>query len=162
MEIDFLKYGSFLLAIITAAKGIWEYSKAQKFKKIELLDKLINEFESDRTLLARQLLDDFWIEDNSGNIIKYSNLSHVLRNHRPDGISDEIEREVRASFDKLFDFLSKLHYLLYLGLINKKDLYYFEYYLSKIFESEACINYAKTYGSAGILKLYRNEIGKNY
>lgn len=153
-----IKWISLTIATIASIKGLLEYSKAQKYKKIEHLENLIKEFEDEKTKLARDLLDDFWLEDIKGKVIKYGNLSHVLRFHRPDGVIDKVEQEVRASFDKLLDFFSKLQYLRKLNLISTKDLYYFEYYLKKIFNNEAVMKYAEMYGYLMVKELKKDII----
>jgi hypothetical protein len=147
---DIIALITLFLGVLTLVKGVIEYGKAQKYKKIELLESLISQFESEATENARLLLDDFWFNNSKGEVIKRQNLDIVLRNHKPDGISDEIEIEVRHSFDKLFDFFSKLDYLVRLNLISINDLYYFEYYLDKVFKNKACMDYAKLYGYRSI------------
>ena len=155
---DFFDFITFLLGIGTAIFGIFQYRNGQKVKKIELLENLIKEFENNGTYIARQLLDDFWFFTENHSKISRQNLEITLRDHRPDGINDQTEIQVRESFDKLFNFFSKLNYLLQLKLLKPSDLYYFEYYLKKIFRSDACLNYCELYGYSGILHLKKIKI----
>ena len=142
---QFIKYITAIIALVGAIKGIIEYSKSQKYKKIEMLERLITEFGNSDKKIAKDLLDDFWMKDKKDKIICYSNLEIVLRNHKESGVSDIVELDARESFDKLFDFFSKLDYLIQLKLISKRDLYYFEYYIEKTVANNGCMNYAEIY-----------------
>jgi hypothetical protein len=147
-----LKVVGLIVAIVVAFKGVIEYSNSQKIKKFEILNKLIEEFEHKKTELARLILDEFSVEQGKEKVYK-SDLRETLRNHKDKIIPYGIETEVRESFDKLLDFYSKLDYMIMLGLLKKRDLFYFRYFLKKIIEDEAIMNYVKIYGYSSISRL---------
>jgi hypothetical protein len=147
-----LKVVGLIVAIVVAFKGVIEYSNSQKIKKFEILNKLIEEFEHKKTELARLILDEFSVEQGKEKVYK-SDLRETLRNHKDKIIPYGIETEVRESFDKLLDFYSKLDYMIMLGLLKKRDLFYFRYFLKKIVEDEAIMNYVKIYGYSSISRL---------
>jgi hypothetical protein len=147
-----LKVVGLIVAIVVAFKGVIEYSNSQKIKKFEILNKFIEEFEHKKTELARLILDEFSVEQGKEKVYK-SDLRETLRNHKDKIIPYGIETEVRESFDKLLDFYSKLDYMIMLGLLKKRDLFYFRYFLKKIVEDEAIMNYVKIYGYSSISRL---------
>lgn len=55
------------------------------------------------------------------------------------------EKEIRASFDALLEFFSKLEYLRMIGLILQEDLSYFQYYIKKASDDPAVCKYVKDY-----------------
>lgn len=85
-------------------------------------------------------------------------LDQILRNHIISPILDEGENVIRQSFDALLDFFGKLGYLLFIGLIKKDELLYFQYYLKEMVspyhdshdpahpKENPVISYSKTYG----------------
>lgn len=146
-----------VVALIAIVWGILEYRNAQKLKRKQILFKLVHEFDySSEMYLAQRILDDF-------NVVEYfrerkikfrhreayyfaSNLKRLLRDHKKIPIEDPGERAIRDSFDALLEFFGKLEYLLEVGLIEKKELLYFQYFLDKCQASDAVMKYVKTYG----------------
>jgi hypothetical protein len=149
-----IKTTTLVVSFVIALKGLFEYSKSQKVKKFEILNKLIDEFEHTKTEVARLILDEFSVEGDNGKVYK-RDLQETLRNHKDKLIPFGIETEVRESFDKLLDFYSKLEYMLMLGLLNKNDLFYFQYCLQKIFDDKAILKYCEIYGYTAIFRLKR-------
>lgn len=127
--------------------------------------------------IAKEILDDCVYEDpeeilyDSGilkeneNKIKelekpisyYSkgHLDHILRGHFDSEITDTGELKIRDSFDSFLEFYGKLGYLLHVGLIQQKELSFFDYF-ERIFRNDiptiqnesndnAVIHYVKVY-----------------
>jgi hypothetical protein len=55
----FLQIGAFVVAIGTLWKGLSEYMKNNGFKRAEILEKLIEKFNSKDKLVAKNILEDF-------------------------------------------------------------------------------------------------------
>jgi hypothetical protein len=53
-----------LITLIGFIKGLVEFSKANRIKRAEFLEKLILEFDDKKMFLAKRILDDFWIDIN--------------------------------------------------------------------------------------------------
>jgi hypothetical protein len=72
-------------------------------------------------------------------------LNEILRDHRSRDVTAPEEIAIRMSFDYLLDFFAKLEYLLSMGLIKKREIEYFNYYIRKTAENSAVVNYARIY-----------------
>jgi len=167
-----------------------EYRKSNRIKRSEFLEKLITEFNEEKTYAAKKLLDDFWFDDTLQNHHELKEMSAkefiergsgkkkiglsrhlkiVLRDHKDspeqtEGISP-VEQVVRESFDQLLDFFTKLDYYLSLKLISKKELSYFEYYINCCNEKAegGVMIYAKAYGYMSLFRLlYVMNLDKKY
>jgi hypothetical protein len=60
-------------------------------------------------------------------------------------IRDKGENEIRESFDAFLDFFGKLGYLLDIGVISKKEISFFLYFIRKTIDDKAIINYVDVY-----------------
>lgn len=70
---------------------------------------------------------------------KTLNLRKHLRYHKSpkaDPATDIRERAVRRSFDSMIYFFFKLQYLHRIRLLDKKELYYFRYYMNLAFQDK--------------------------
>jgi hypothetical protein len=135
-----ISVATLILAYIIYKKGIIEYHDTNKTKRAEFLEKLIESFNADSLTIAKQTLDDFVFPTG----LKFTsetyyslpcvNFVQTLRDHTKtvDGITDDTELQIRASFSALLDFFSKLSYYLSNELITKKELGYFKYYIDRI------------------------------
>ena len=160
-----------LLTFITFVKGLIEYSRNNKIKRAEFLEKLIEQFNEPNTYLARRVLDDFWIgkevspEMSDKQLIQKGNeeseqgrkdfsIKELLRDHKLKSVPNPVEQRARQSFDDLLDFFTKLDYYLTLKLISKSELYYFGYYIKqRAYKKGAVLEYAKTYGYPALRRL---------
>ncbi len=148
----------------TAIFGLITYREGQKLNRKDLIIPLINEFDSSEDLfLAKALLDDFTCNvppwDTKSEILKglfnmsdddfkyydRTKLPQFLRIHRDkhgnvyekvEKITSLKERAVRRSFDSMVYFFFKLQYLYGLGLLSKKDLFYFLLYMILAFPKD--------------------------
>lgn len=124
--------------------GRFEYQKTIKIKRAEFLDNLISEFLDKDTEIARSMLDDYvYVTENLKELNpieqkeKAVKLGWYLRDHDKVPIANNDEIKVRKSFDKLFDFLTKLSYYHANKLISASELTYFRYYLNKLEQKKA-------------------------
>lgn len=136
--------------------GLRAYKDGQRLKRKDLIIPLINEFDNSEDLfLAKAILDDFTcnippsgtnnqilknlfnISQDDFEYYKRSNLRKFLRYHRDpmaEPVTNIKERTVRRSFDSMIYFFFKLQYLHRIGLLDKKELYYFKYYMNLAFQ----------------------------
>lgn len=133
-------------------KGLSELRANSRIKRVEFLEKLINDFNHSNTSIARNLLDDYvYIEEENRQLPfeeqgkNAKNLSAYLRNHKEFPITSSGEIKVRQSFDQLLDFFSRLSYYLKQKLISPAELSYFRYYLDKIESKPEVKGYIKLY-----------------
>jgi hypothetical protein len=131
--------GGFVIGLIT-------YKTEQTLKRKENLFSELEKFDKDEDLdCAKAILDDFGITVG-GKTFHKSTLQDTLRDHRKVGVTHEGEIEVRESFDSLLDFFGRLEYLIQKKLLDKeKDLYHFEYYITKAAELKPICDYVRTY-----------------
>ena len=135
-----------LITVVSLIKGLIEFSKNNRMKRAEFLEKLISEFNEGKMLLAKKILDDFWIDLEAEkdatdlDVIKNGSLEvkekqqlkqlvkDLLRHHSTRSVVNNNEHRARESFDDLLDFFTKLDYYLSLKLISKQELGYFIYF----------------------------------
>ena len=163
-----------LVTLIGLARGLIEFSKANRIKRAEFLEKLILEFNEPKMFLAKRILDDFWLL-TEGNV-KMTNedlitegsregidddalkarVKDLLRSHQTRSVTGEGEHRARQSFDDLLDFFTKLDYYLTLKLISKEELNYFLYYVKRCaYKADgAVMSYAETYGYPALFRLF--------
>src|SRR4029079_18374159 len=107
------------------------------------------------------LKDLFNISQDNLKFYNRSNLQKFLRYHMDldaEPVTDMKERAVRRSFDSMIYFFFKLQYLHRIGLLDKKELYYFKYYMKLAFQDHdnGLWNYIEKYG----LQLDRNFVNE--
>lgn len=146
-----------LAGIITVIIGLFTYGQSQTIKKKdiqkEIVFPLIDEFDnkSPNTTLAKLILDDVKIKSNDDNYAygqyNIDRLKKVLAHHEKKGNEpwDKGDGYVRRSFDALLDFFVRLEYLQSIGLLTKKEINYFRYYIDRAAENPAVVNYIKEY-----------------
>jgi hypothetical protein len=118
---------TFYVGYLIYTRGIVEYKNGNRLKRAEFLEKLIQDFKKSSMDIAKDLLDDFIVKG------KYqADLPVILRDHKIADVIDPTELDIRASFDELFDFFTKLSYYRRNELITAKELAYFKYYINKI------------------------------
>lgn len=132
--------------------GVYQYKKDLKSKRKDIIFPLMQEFDnSQSTEIAKKMLDGF--------IFRYPEWEHsleeppyykientkIFRYHDAEKVEDEGEKATRTSFDALLDFFGKLGYLVKMGLISKKEVEYFKYYINKSADSEAIGFYLSNY-----------------
>jgi len=140
-----------LVGALTVFIALITYWKGQLINRKDLIIPLINEFDNSEDLfLAKAILDDFTcniptsntnskilkslynMSKNDFEFYSKSNLKQFLRYHEdPEAwpVTSIKERTVRRSFDSMIYFFFKLEYLYRIGLLKKKELYYFKYYM---------------------------------
>jgi len=149
-----------LIPTAVGAAGLYNalktYKDGQVLKRKDLIIPLIDEFDNSEDLfLAKAILDDFTcnippsgtknqilkdlfnMSQDDFEYYKRSNLRKFLRYHRDpkaEPVTDFKERAVRRSFDSMIYFFFKLQYLHRIGLLDKKELYYFKYYMNLAFQ----------------------------
>jgi hypothetical protein len=156
-----INFEFFIATLIPTAVGavgltqaLYTYKENQKAKRKEIIFPLIDEFDNSEDLfLAKAILDDFTCSvppykttnkfllefwDMSTKDFQYynkCNLNNFLRNHldkNVEEITDPRERAIRKSFDAMIYFGFKLQYLYNIGILKKKELYYFQYDFDKL------------------------------
>lgn len=140
--------------LVTLFIGLRTYQQGQILKKKDVLKDIViplmQEFDSQKFKVAKDILDDVIIRrDQSidypdGSYTK-NKLDRLLRNHNQHPITVEPEVEIREAFDAFLDFLVKLEYLITVGILNKKEISYFWYFIDKAATDPSVINYVKIY-----------------
>ena len=127
-----LKIGAFTVSILLFIKGIYEYTKAQKWKKAEFVSKEIKEFYNDFDIKRALILLDWNTNEldlrpnEIDGIVKFYFTDELilssLQTHRESsGFSGE-EVVIKSVFDSLFDRLVMFNSYIETGLIKVKDI----------------------------------------
>lgn len=135
MSIDLeltLKIGAFVISIILLIKGIYEYTKAQQWKKAEFVSKEIKEFYNDFDIKRAMILLD-WnanklelktneIEGKNKLTFNDNLIMSALQTHRESQSFTIEEVIIKGIFDNLFDRLTMFDNYIETGLIATKDI----------------------------------------
>ena len=157
--------------VATLFWGIKQYKDSKVLKRQETLLELTKKFaDSNEMKLAKGLLDgfygfeiDIWQEHQkeffenytyyeglawNGDRFHYHRTSfmEILRYH-PDTLSvdDQGDKLIRNSFDSLLDFLGYVGYLTDIGIITRKEVQYFAFYVKKMLNDVWALGYARCY-----------------
>jgi hypothetical protein len=138
------------VAVVGGVFGVITYSKNQTLKRQEIILPLMREFDTNGTLdFARTLLEHFPVDIRGPGQLQHTftfdKLSTYLRDDKQTPVTDPAEIAIRNSFTALLDFFGKLGYLMDIGAITRRDLGYFEYYVSTASDNDGIIEYTKTY-----------------
>ncbi len=136
-----LKVGAFIVSFLLLLKGVYEYAKAQKWKKAEFVSKEIKEFFNDFNIKRALILLDWNVNDlalaegeiKNKNSIQFTDklILSAMTTHRQSPTFAEEEVLVKNLFDALFDRLIMFHNYIKSGLIETKDIKpYIDYYIS--------------------------------
>lgn len=127
-----LKIGAFAISCALFIKGIWEYSKAQKWKKAEFVSKEIKEFHNDFDIKRALILLDW----NANEIALKPNELHnsakmhftdklivsALRTHNETPTFSDEEVIIKSIFDAFLDRICMFENYVETGLIKIKDI----------------------------------------
>jgi hypothetical protein len=127
-----LKIGAFIISLSLLIKGIYEYTKAQKWKKAEFVSKEIKEFNNDFDIKRAMILLDW----NSSELALKTNeiegenkfyfnddlIISALQTHKESHIFSVKEVIIKGVFDSLFDRLTMFDNYIETGLIRTKDI----------------------------------------
>lgn len=137
-----IKIGGFLLSLLVLIKGIFEYSKAQKWKKAELIFKEVKEFFNDFDIKRALIILD-WKESEielkaneiPGKIKLLFDEKLILSSLRTHKESNGYSKEeaIKGILDNFFDRLTMFDIYIEVGLFKAKDLKPYLYYWIKIF-----------------------------
>jgi hypothetical protein len=139
-----IKYGGALGGLLLFFRGYLEYRRSNATKRADFLEKMISEFKLPEKKIAIALLDDFGYT-GTHPCPDGVNLTEVLRNHHHRAINTMMEVDVRASFDQLLDFYTKLSYYIQNDLMSSRELIYFRYYIEKVEQNKAVEAYIRCY-----------------
>lgn len=150
--------------------GLYTYKGEQNSKRKGILFPLIEEFDKSKEMeFAKGILDGKnikpkWDWKYPWGYYKKSNLSIILRNHKPDGIDDLGEVAIRYSFDALLDFFCKLEYLLKIKLVKPEEVDYFTYYTKIAANEEPIRSYINYYDFplGGLLSKHLSRSNKDH
>jgi hypothetical protein len=158
--------------VFTGFIAVDQYKESRKLREQELnlqrqkmLFDLTNEIDSsensEKMFLAKAILDNLscnipsydekWGSSNKEVFDYYSthydqlNLNHILRDHYPQPITDPKEKAIRQSFDALLDYFCRIEYMYKTRIITEQELNYFRYYILKIKDNKAVMEYLKRY-----------------
>ena len=163
------------MGIFAFSSGLWQYMKAQKWKRAEFVANSINEFDSQEEIQNAKLMLDW----NSRVIVLHcigfpdglefefddDLLCKALKPHTEiSGFSDN-EVAVRDTFDRFFDYLEKFDHFIESGLVNAIEFKpYLRYWLNLIGNEnsgrkrpiviKAIWKYIDYYGYTGVQKLF--------
>lgn len=139
-----LKSLTLIFTALLALKAIWEYVRAQRWKRFEFVAQQIKEFNTDPQIRkVMTLLDwqdreiELFPDRNSNKIVLVTN-DLLISSLYPDdfgahqsGYTEEQAR-IRELFDTFFDKISFFSVVLQSGLIRRQDLNYLHYWLERI------------------------------
>lgn len=158
--------------VFTGFIAVDQYKESRKLREQELnlqrqkmLFDLTNEIDSsensEKMFLAKAILDNLscdipsydekWGSSNKEVFDYYSthydqlDLNHILRDHYPQPITDPKEKAIRQSFDALLDYFCRIEYMYKTRIITEQELNYFRYYILKIKDNKAVMEYLKRY-----------------
>lgn len=127
-----LKIGALVISLLLLIKGIYEYTKAQKWKKAEFVSKEIKEFYNDFDIKrAMILLDwnsnelDLKTNEIEGEKKFYFNddlIVSALQTHKDSPSFSDKEVVIKGVFDSLFDRLTMFDNYIETGLIRTNDI----------------------------------------
>jgi len=143
IDLEFgLKTATVIISLVVFIKGVYEYAKAQKWKKAEFVSKEIKEFFSDFDIKrALVLLDwnctDLELKTNEikGRTSLYFDddlIFSALQTHKEKMSFTDEEVVIKAIFDSLFDRLTMFDNYIETGLIKAKDIKPYLIYYIKI------------------------------
>ncbi len=126
------KIGAIGISLLVLIKGIYEYTKAQKWKKGEFVAKEIKEFQNDFDIKRAMILLD-WnskdldlkpneIEGKSKFFFTDDLIKSALQTHREMSTFSHEEVVIKSVFDSLFDRLTLFNNYIETGLINTNDI----------------------------------------
>ncbi len=127
-----LKIGAFVITVLLFIKGIYEYTKAQKWKKAEFVSKEIKEFNSDFDMKRAMILLDWTANElelkvnelGAKNKLSFTDelIVSSLQTHKERDRFSEEEVVIKCVFDAFFDRLILFDHYLEAGLIQAKDI----------------------------------------
>jgi hypothetical protein len=124
-----LPYIASILGLLTFFKAIWEYTKAQKWKKLEFIANQMKEFNNDvEVKKAMQMLDYtnreielYGVKVVITNELLESALCPDLEGKNKNGFTLQ-EAQIRDIFDHFFEKLSIINQYISSGLITVEDV----------------------------------------
>ena len=130
---DLVSIGALLLTSLTLLKGIVEYQKTQKWKKLEFIAKEVKEFFADFNVKRMLLLLDWNMLDlpikegeitTNAKTIKINDdiLFSAWQHHEASDGFPELETLIRVIFDEGLSKLSLFNQYLKTGLMEENDL----------------------------------------
>lgn len=139
-----LKSLTFLFTALLALKAIWEYIRAQRWKRFEFIADQLKDFNSDpQVRKVMTLLDwqdreiELFPERETNKSVLVTNELLISSLHpndygpTGDGYTEEQAR-IRELFDVFFDKISFFSVVLQSRLIRRNDLDYLKYWLDRI------------------------------
>lgn len=127
-----LKIGGFVITVLLFIKGVYEYTKAQKWKKAEFVSKEMKEFNNDFDMKrAMALLDwnsnEIELKNNelgSKNQLSFTDelIISSLQTHKERSQFKDEEVVIKGIFDAFFDRLILFDNYIETGLIQAKDI----------------------------------------
>ena len=132
-----------MLSLLVLVKGVYEYAKAQKWKKAEFVAKEVKEFYNDFNVKRALVLLD-WnanelelrsneIEDKSKIWFNDEILMSALQTHKERNKFKDEEVLIKGIFDSFLDKLSMFNNYVEAGLIDIADIKtYFAYWINII------------------------------
>ncbi|MGL4596469.1 MAG: hypothetical protein ACRCYO_03015 [Bacteroidia bacterium] len=175
LKLFFEEYGTLLAlggALLSFIWGVYQYLMAQRWKSAEFaLNELTKVFEHPNTKLIHRMLDynacklTLLIDEQEEEIyFDDERLKWMLRPHEVNGKLSQADMAVRDAFDRYFLDMERIHYLMRIGMIDKKAVYpYFGYWLDIMGRKNgtrkpketilAIHNYIHYYKLAGVISL---------
>lgn len=135
-----LKLLAAIISVIVLLKGIYEYKKAQRWKKLEFVSKEVKEFFADRDV-SRALLMLDWnantlplysgeIEERKELPFSDRSIHNAFRTHQETSTFSKEEVVIKKIFDTFFSKLSMFENYIETGLIAAKDIQpYLKYWI---------------------------------
>jgi hypothetical protein len=151
--------GGLFLGIVTAIVGLYTYSNSASLKRKEILKDIIyplfDEYNSTKIKTAKDILIYNARFRESDRIYDATKLGSIL-------VTDMVkinsmtptEKEIKMSFDNLFNFISKLEYLYNVKILNEADILNFKDPIKKIHQNGMIMTYIKNKDISISQKLY--------
>ncbi len=176
LKLFFEEYGTILAlvgAMLSFVWGVYQYLMAQRWKSAEFaLQELSKIIEHPNTKLVHRMLDYnackltmLLGEEEQEVFFNDERLKWMLRPHVVNGKLSAVDMAVRDCFDRYFLDLERIHYLMRIGMIDKKVVYpYFGYWIDIMGRKNgdrkpkevilAIHNYIHYYKLSGVINLF--------
>ncbi|HEV7674773.1 MAG TPA: hypothetical protein VGQ12_09600 [Candidatus Angelobacter sp.] len=129
-------------AAIAFCVGLWQYSRAQRWKRVEFVASEMKSFFNDESTKAAMFMLD-WSQkeielyrhrkpdDDRAEWVTYEIVASALNTH-PDATYDEVQSPIREIFDSFLGSLERFESFIESGVVDQEDLRPYLHYWTKL------------------------------
>ena len=140
--LEILKYGSVILGTVTLLIGLWQYTKAQHWKRAEFVAEQMRKFEDNKLVRRAMKMLDFRESDIEvdGRRIPFDDniLARAMAYEDLRPPTEPDETEIRLAFCDFFDGLERFHHFVEADLITHDHLRPYLPYWYRRFTTRHC------------------------